>query len=199
MGSPTTGLTFYLMGIVLTQTPESLAVSPGDTVTIRCKASSSLTSGSYHLLAWHQQKSGQAPKHLIYHATSLQSRVPARFSGSGSGTDYTLTISRVEAEDAGDYYCQQGKSYPPTMLQSNTKTSPRCSCQGNSLSLAQRRVIHIFCHQHHLICPKRFSQLFKVLFISLLKTLPALSQNRSTLSWCLIGKVPSEPALNEML
>uniref|UniRef100_A0A674I5P5 Ig-like domain-containing protein n=1 Tax=Terrapene triunguis TaxID=2587831 RepID=A0A674I5P5_9SAUR len=109
--------------IVLTQTPESLAVSPGDTVTIRCKASSSLTSGSYHYLAWHQQKPGQTLKRLIYHATSLQSGVPARFSGSGSGTDYTLTISRVEAEDAGDYYCQQGVLFNGT----STKTSLLCS------------------------------------------------------------------------
>ncbi|CAM2113639.1 unnamed protein product [Caretta caretta] len=102
--------------IVLTQTPESLAVSPGDTVTIRCKASSSLTSGSYHLLAWYQQKSGKAPKMLIYDATSRPSGIPTRFSGSGSGTDYTLTISRVEAEDAGDYYCQQTRSFPLTIL-----------------------------------------------------------------------------------
>ncbi|TFJ96823.1 F0F1 ATP synthase subunit alpha [Platysternon megacephalum] len=100
--------------IVMTQTPESLAVSPGDTVTINCKASSSLTSGSTHYLAWHQQKSGQAPKLLIYRASTLQSGVPARFSGSGSGTDYTLTIKRVEAEDAGDYYCLQHHSYPFT-------------------------------------------------------------------------------------
>uniref|UniRef100_A0A8C4VE07 Ig-like domain-containing protein n=1 Tax=Gopherus evgoodei TaxID=1825980 RepID=A0A8C4VE07_9SAUR len=97
--------------IVMTQTPESLAVSPGDTVTIRCKASSSLTSGSYHYLAWYQQKSGQAPKQLIYLASTLQSGVPARFSGSGSGTDFTLTISKVEAEDAGDYYCQHPTTY----------------------------------------------------------------------------------------
>ncbi|CAM4664065.1 unnamed protein product, partial [Eretmochelys imbricata] len=100
--------------IVLTQTPESLAVSPGDRVTINCKASSSLTWSSYHLLAWYQQKSGQAPKLLIYHASNRASGIPDRFSGSGSGTDYTLTISRVEAEDAGDYYCQQYKSSPLT-------------------------------------------------------------------------------------
>ncbi|CAM4552831.1 unnamed protein product, partial [Lepidochelys olivacea] len=102
--------------IVLTQTPESLAVSPGDRVTINCKASSSLTSSSSgkELLAWYQQKSGQAPKLLIYYADTLHSGVPARFSGSRSGSDYRLTISRVEAEDAGDYYCQQGKSYPLT-------------------------------------------------------------------------------------
>uniref|UniRef100_A0A8C0HFN4 Ig-like domain-containing protein n=1 Tax=Chelonoidis abingdonii TaxID=106734 RepID=A0A8C0HFN4_CHEAB len=118
--------------IVLTQTPESLAVSPGDTVTIHCKASSSLTSGSYHLLAWYQQKSGQAPKSLIYDASNRDSGIPARFSGSGSGTDYTLTISRVEVEDAGDYYCQQYHSYPLTVIQTNTKTSPSCPFHSNS-------------------------------------------------------------------
>uniref|UniRef100_A0A8C4VGD8 Ig-like domain-containing protein n=1 Tax=Gopherus evgoodei TaxID=1825980 RepID=A0A8C4VGD8_9SAUR len=117
--------------IVLTQMPESLAVSPGDTVTINCKASSSLTWSSYHLLAWYQQKSGQAPKLLIYDASNRASGIPDRFSGSGSGTDYTLTISRVEAEDAGDYYCQQYQS-SPTVIQTNTKTSPSCSFHSSS-------------------------------------------------------------------
>uniref|UniRef100_A0A8D0GJV0 Ig-like domain-containing protein n=1 Tax=Sphenodon punctatus TaxID=8508 RepID=A0A8D0GJV0_SPHPU len=94
--------------ITVTQTPESLAVSPGDTVTVRCKASSSV-SGYMH---FYQQKPGQAPKLLIYSTSNRVAGVPARFSGSGSGTDYTFTISRVEADDAGDYYCQQGASYP---------------------------------------------------------------------------------------
>uniref|UniRef100_A0A8D0GLY4 Ig-like domain-containing protein n=1 Tax=Sphenodon punctatus TaxID=8508 RepID=A0A8D0GLY4_SPHPU len=48
--------------IVLTQTPESLAVSPGDTVTIRCKANQSLNVVIADVLAWYQQKPGQAPK-----------------------------------------------------------------------------------------------------------------------------------------
>ncbi|TFK09987.1 pulmonary surfactant-associated protein D-like [Platysternon megacephalum] len=116
--------------IVLTQTPESLAVSPGDTVTIRCKASSSLSIDSIHFLAWYQQKSGQTPKLLIYAGSSLQSGIPDRFSGSGSGTDFTLTINKVEAEDAGDYYCQQSRSDPLTVIQTHTKTSPpSCSFQ----------------------------------------------------------------------
>uniref|UniRef100_A0A674HWW1 Ig-like domain-containing protein n=1 Tax=Terrapene triunguis TaxID=2587831 RepID=A0A674HWW1_9SAUR len=99
--------------IVMTQTPESLAVSPGDRVTINCKASSSTS----NVIAWYQQKSGQAPKLLIHSASTRPSGIPDRFSGSGSGsgyTDYTLTISSVEAEDAGDYYCQQGASFPLT-------------------------------------------------------------------------------------
>ncbi|OCT99002.1 hypothetical protein XELAEV_18004802mg [Xenopus laevis] len=93
--------------IVMTQSPDYVSVSPGETVTITCKASSSLVYNSKSYLAWFQQKSGQAPKLLIYFANTRHTRTPERISGSGSGTDFTLTISRMEAEDAADYYCQQ--------------------------------------------------------------------------------------------
>ncbi|OCT98966.1 hypothetical protein XELAEV_18004765mg [Xenopus laevis] len=96
--------------IVLTQSPDYVSVSPGETVTITCKASSSVGNA----IAWYQQKSGQAPKLLIYNAGTRYTGTPERISGSGSGTDFTLTISRMEAEDAADYYCQQRYSSPLT-------------------------------------------------------------------------------------
>ncbi|KAH0502711.1 Ig kappa chain V-III region MOPC 63 [Microtus ochrogaster] len=103
--------------IVLTQSPALLPVSLGQKATISCKSSESVTVGSYHYMYWYQQKPGQPPKLLIYGASNLAYGVPARFSGSGSETDFTLTINPVEADDATTYFCQQSKENPPTVLQ----------------------------------------------------------------------------------
>ncbi|EDL83210.1 rCG47027, partial [Rattus norvegicus] len=96
--------------VQMTQSPYNLAASPGESVSINCKASKSISK----YLAWYQQKPGKANKLLIYDGSTLQSGIPSRFSGSGSGTDFTLTIRSLEPEDFGLYYCQQHNEYPPT-------------------------------------------------------------------------------------
>nr|AUZ41747.1 single chain variable fragment antibody [synthetic construct] len=100
------------MDIQMTQSPSSLSASVGDRVTITCRATPSV---SY--MHWYQQKPGKAPKLLIYTTSNLASGVPSRFSGSGSGTDFTLTISSLEPEDFATYYCQQWSRSPPTFGQ----------------------------------------------------------------------------------
>ncbi|KAL1765097.1 immunoglobulin light chain, partial [Sigmodon hispidus] len=94
--------------VIMTQTPASLPVSLGDQASISCRSSQSLVSSDGNTyLEWYLQKPGQSPQLLIYKVSNRFSGVPDRFSGSGSGTDFTLKISRVEPEDLGVYYCLQ--------------------------------------------------------------------------------------------
>ncbi|MBN3315455.1 KV15 protein, partial [Atractosteus spatula] len=80
--------------VTVTQTPAMKSVFPGQTVTVNCKTSAALYNNRF--LAWYLKKVGETNKFLIYAAT-MSDWDPERFSGSGSGTDFTLTITGVQA------------------------------------------------------------------------------------------------------
>uniref|UniRef100_UPI0035CD3D46 FabL n=1 Tax=Mus musculus TaxID=10090 RepID=UPI0035CD3D46 len=98
------------LDIVMTQSQKFMSTSVGDRVSITCKASQNVGTD----VSWYQQKPGKSPKPLIYWASNRFTGVPDRFTGSRSGTDFTLTISNVQSEDLADYFCEQYSSYPLT-------------------------------------------------------------------------------------
>uniref|UniRef100_A0A8C6EJM4 Ig-like domain-containing protein n=1 Tax=Microcebus murinus TaxID=30608 RepID=A0A8C6EJM4_MICMU len=93
----------------LTQ-PPSVSGAPGQSVTISCSGSSSNIGG--YDAHWYQQLPGTAPKLLIYDNSKRPSGVPARFSGSKSGSSASLAIAGLQAEDEADYYCSDTPGSP---------------------------------------------------------------------------------------
>ncbi len=93
--------------VIVTQTPSVLLAQTGQSVTVTCTFNSdpNCCNNRNHFLSWYLQKPGEAPKLLIYYVNRRHSGTPSRFSGSGTEKHFTLTISGVQTEDAGHYYC----------------------------------------------------------------------------------------------
>ncbi|XP_029817050.1 immunoglobulin lambda-1 light chain-like, partial [Manacus vitellinus] len=104
LSSPFSG---SLIQAALTQ-PSSLSHRVGDTVKITCSGS------SYSWYDWYQQKvPGSAPVTVIYANSNRPLNIPSRFSGSKSGSTATLTITGVQADDEGLYFCGSWDSSIP--------------------------------------------------------------------------------------
>ncbi|MED6243515.1 hypothetical protein ATANTOWER_021596 [Ataeniobius toweri] len=93
-----------IIQVTVTQPEVAVRSALGGSVNIRCRTSHGVWENRY--LNWYQQRHEEIPKLLIYFASTRASGTPSRFTGSGSNSDFTLTISGVQAEDAAVYYCQ---------------------------------------------------------------------------------------------
>uniref|UniRef100_A0AAZ1X627 Ig-like domain-containing protein n=1 Tax=Oreochromis aureus TaxID=47969 RepID=A0AAZ1X627_OREAU len=98
---------FKSRGQITVTQPGAESSAVGGTVSIKCRTSQNVfVQSNSHCLAWFQQKDEKPPRRFIYYTSIRDSGIPARFTGSGSNSDFTLTISGVQAEDAAVYYCQ---------------------------------------------------------------------------------------------
>uniref|UniRef100_A0A803T9X5 Ig-like domain-containing protein n=1 Tax=Anolis carolinensis TaxID=28377 RepID=A0A803T9X5_ANOCA len=97
-------LTYHLgssAGYVLTQ-PSFVSIRLQQNGQITCSGNS-IGGKNVH---WYQQKPGKAPVLIIYNDSNRPLGISERFSGTNSGNTATLSISRAQAEDEADYYCQ---------------------------------------------------------------------------------------------
>uniref|UniRef100_A0AAZ1Y346 Ig-like domain-containing protein n=1 Tax=Oreochromis aureus TaxID=47969 RepID=A0AAZ1Y346_OREAU len=93
--------------ITVTQ-PGAVSSAVGGSVSMDCKISHTVYNSNS--VEWYQHKQGEPLKLLIYWSNRRATGIPDRFTGSGSEKDFTLTISRVQAEDTAVYYCT-GRHY----------------------------------------------------------------------------------------
>uniref|UniRef100_A0A667XLU0 Ig-like domain-containing protein n=1 Tax=Myripristis murdjan TaxID=586833 RepID=A0A667XLU0_9TELE len=92
---------------VLTQPPASLTVQPGQTLTITCQVSYSVSS---YYTAWIRQPAGKTLEWIgwvIGSSTNYKDSLKNKFSMSSDSSSNTVTLTgqNLQPEDTAVYYC----------------------------------------------------------------------------------------------
>ncbi|EHA99437.1 Ig kappa chain V-II region TEW [Heterocephalus glaber] len=107
----------YTGDIEMTQNLLSLSITPGESSSVSCRSSQTLLHSDGNTDLNHLvHKPGQPPQYMIYKIFKCHFWVSDSFSGTGSGTDFTLKISSVEAKDIRVHYCIQAAQILPMVL-----------------------------------------------------------------------------------
>ncbi|KAK0147680.1 Ig kappa chain V-V region protein [Merluccius polli] len=103
----------YFLVLIQTQEVPQLVVLKraelGDTVTLHCE----LLNEYQLLLYWYKQSLGRIPQvvaSIVYSSKRIYPHFESRVE-VGEGTDFNLTISRINKEDEANYFCNQGSLY----------------------------------------------------------------------------------------
>uniref|UniRef100_A0A3Q2XE19 Zinc finger protein 205-like n=1 Tax=Haplochromis burtoni TaxID=8153 RepID=A0A3Q2XE19_HAPBU len=152
--------------VVVTQSATK-SVQLGQTVNINCKVSTQVAqySGSKYYLAWYHQKTGEAPKALIYLTSDRLSGISSRLSGKAARNLHPQPVRT--SSDTGapeDAPVQSGK--PPSedaVRDAGSNLKPfTCSVCNTSFSLRNTLVNHMRVHTGEKpfscsVCAKKFT------------------------------------------
>ena len=104
--SPTVPVSFFpfcrVLGTIRADPGGLRVTSLGQSVTLTCTGSSNNV--GFYGAGWSQHRPGAAPRTVVL-GSSRPSGLPARLSGSCSGSTTSLSISGLQAADEADYYC----------------------------------------------------------------------------------------------
>uniref|UniRef100_A0AAY5E7H6 Ig-like domain-containing protein n=2 Tax=Electrophorus electricus TaxID=8005 RepID=A0AAY5E7H6_ELEEL len=93
--------------IVLTQSEQSVAVTPGGSHKLTCACSGFSVGGAY--MHWIRQAPGKGLEWIIYYysesSKSTAQAVQGRFTASKDSSNFYLHMSQLKPEDSAVYYC----------------------------------------------------------------------------------------------
>ena len=103
----------YFLVLIQTQEVPQLVVLKraelGDNVTLHCE----VLNAHQTFLYWYKQSLGRIPQKVagkVFASKTIYPPFESRVE-VGEGTDFNLTISRINKEDEANYFCNQGSQY----------------------------------------------------------------------------------------